>query len=176
MIWEELGLLFTSMQWYVILMLCLGVVFVLIECITPDFGISGMVGLASIAAGIITHAVLTKSVIQVIGLILIFAMVLIIVFLIFVRSARFGLLGKTPFVEKKTAVPTDYSNKNNNPFISLIEQTGVAVTPLRPSGKILVNGKVYEGISIDANLIEKGSSVKIVDVEGIKIMVEKVED
>lgn len=174
--WEELALLFTSMQWYVILMLCLGVFFVVIECFTPDFGVSGIIGLSSIAGGIITHAILTKSVVQVIGLILIFSMVLIILFLIFVRSARFGLLGKTPFVEKKTAVPTDYADKRKNPFINLIGKTGLAITPLRPSGKFVLDEKVYEGISIDADLIEKGSQVKVVDVEGIKIIVERLED
>ena len=52
----------------------------------------------------------------------------------------------------------------------------MAVTPLRPSGKFVLDEKVYEGISIDADLIEKGSQVKVVDVEGIKIIVERLED
>ena len=164
--WAELSQLFTSMEWYVILMLCVGVLFVFSECFLPGFGVLGCSGLTLVAAGIVTHGI-TRSVIQVIGLILILSLILIIVFLLIVRSARFGLLGKTPFIEKNTAVPADYANKSE--FSSLVGEIGVAVTPLRPSGKFMIDEKVYEGIC------ETGEYVKVVKVEGIKIIVEKTE-
>lgn len=171
--WAELSQIFTSMEWYVILMLCVGIVLVFIEFFIPGFGFFGISGLTSIAGGIITHAVLSKSIVQVIGLILIFSLVLIILFLIFVRSARFGILGKTPFVENKTAVPTDYVNKSE--FNDLLGKVGIAVTSLRPSGKFMIDEKVYEGICETAEMIETGEYVKVVKVEGIKIIVEKAE-
>ena len=142
--WAELSQLFTSMQWYVILILCIGILFVFIEFFVPGFGFFGISGLTCIVAGIVTDAVLTKSIVQVVALVLIFSLVLIIVFLLFIRSARFGLLGKTPFIEKKTAVPTDYAQKSE--FANLVGEIGVAVTPLRPSGKFMIDEKVYEGI------------------------------
>ena len=55
--WAELSQIFTSMEWYVILMLCVGVLFVFIEFFLPGFGFFGISGLACIAAGIVTHAV-----------------------------------------------------------------------------------------------------------------------
>lgn len=171
--WEELAKIFTSMEWYVILMLCVGLLFVFIEFFLPDFGFFGISGLLSIAGGIVTHAVLTKSIIQVVGLVLIFALVIIIFFLLFIRSARFGILGKTPFVQKKTAVPTDYVNQSE--FLNLVGEIGVAVTPLRPSGKFMIDEKVYEGICETAEMIEKGEYIKVIKVEGIKIIVEKTE-
>lgn len=171
--WAELSQLFTSMQWYVILILCIGILFVFIEFFVPGFGFFGISGLTCIVAGIVTHAVLTKSIIQVVALVLIFSLVLIIVFLLFIRSARFGLLGKTPFIEKKTAVPTDYAKKSE--FANLVGEIGVAVTPLRPSGKFMIDEKVYEGICETAEMIETGEYVKVVKVEGIKIIVEKTE-
>lgn len=171
--WAELSQIFTSMEWYVILMLCVGVLFVFIEFFLPGFGFFGISGLACIAAGIVTHAVLSKSIVQVVGLVLIFSLVLIILFLLFIRSARFGILGKTPFVQKKTAVPTDYANQSE--FADLVGEIGVAVTPLRPSGKFMIDEKVYEGICETAEMIETGEYVKVVKVEGIKIIVEKTE-
>ena len=171
--WAEFAQIFTSMQWYVILLLCVGVLFLFIEIFVPDFGFFGISGLGSIAAGIVTHAVLTKSIIQVIGLMLIFSLVLIIIFLIFVRSARFGLLGKTPFVENKTAVPSDYNKRSE--FKALIGKVGVAITPLRPSGKFMVDEKAYDAIVQSGELVENGEHVRVVAVEGIKIIVEREE-
>lgn len=171
--WAELSQLFTSMEWYVILMLCVGVLFVFSECFLPGFGVLGCSGLTLVVAGIVTHGIITRSFIQVIGLILILSLILIIVFLLIVRSARFGLLGKTPFIEKNTAVPADYGNKSE--FSSLIGEIGVAVTPLRPSGKFMIDEKVYEGICETAEMIETDEYVKVVKVEGIKIIVEKTE-
>lgn len=171
--WEEFAQMFTSMQWYVILLLCVGVVLVFIELFIPGFGFFGISGLTLVAAGIITHAVISKSIIQILGLILIMSLVLIIAFLLFVRSARYGLLGKTPFVEKKTAVPVNYENQSE--FATLVDKIGVAVTPLRPTGKFVIDDKVYEGINKNAEMIDKGEYVRVVEVEGIKIIVEKTE-
>ena len=171
--WAEFTQIFTSMQWYVIVLLCVGVLFMFIELFVPGFGFFGISGLGSIAAGIVTHAVLTKSIIQVIGLMLIFSLVLIIIFLLFVRSARFGLLGKTPLVEKKTAVAVDYDKKSE--FNNLIGKVGVAITPLRPSGKFMIEEKVYDGIAQSGELIEIDEYVKVINVEGNKIIVEKTE-
>ena len=169
--WQELAQLFTSMQWYVILMLCVGLVLLFIEMFIPGFGVCGISGLVVIAGGIITHAVLTKSIVQVLGLILIFSLVIIILFLILIRSARYGLLGKTPFVENKTAVPMNYQNQSE--FAFLVGEVGVAITDMRPSGKFMIDDKVYEGIEKNADMVEKGQRVKVVQVEGIKIIVEK---
>ena len=172
--WAEFTQIFTSMQWYVILLLCLGLLLMFVEFFIPGFGFFGVSGLTLIAGGIITHAVLTKSIVQVLGLLLIFSLVLIIMFLLFIRSAKYGLLGKTPFVEKSTAVPLNYDKQSE--FKNLIGKIGVAITPLRPTGKFVINDKVYEGINKDAGLIEKGEHLKVVEVEGIKIIVEKVEE
>lgn len=169
--WEELAQLFTSMQWYVILMLCVGLVLLFIELFIPGFGVFGISGLVCIAGGIVTHAVITQSIVQVLGLILIFSLIIIILFLILIRSARYGLLGKTPFVENKTAVPVNYQNQSE--FAFLVGKAGVAVTDMRPAGKILIDDKVYEGIEKNADMVEKGERIKVVEVEGIKIVVEK---
>lgn len=172
--WAEFTQIFTSMQWYVILLLCVGLTLIFIEFFVPGFGVFGISGLLSLAGGIVTHAVLTKSIVQVLGLVLIFSLVLIIIFLLFVRSARFGLLSRSPFVEKKTAVPVNFEKESQ--FKDLVGKIGIVVAPLRPTGKILIDGKVYECICETADMVENDEYVKVISVEGIKIIVEKTEE
>ena len=59
---QEIAEIFTSMPWYIILPLCLGVVFLFIECFIPGFGFFGVSGLVCLVGGIIANAVITKDV------------------------------------------------------------------------------------------------------------------
>ena len=171
---QEIVEIFTSMPWYIILPLCLGVVFLFIECFIPGFGFFGVSGLVCLVGGIIANAVITKSIAQTLFLIALFIIVLFILFLIFIRSAKYGLLSKTPFIEKRTAVPKDYGYENKNKLRSLIGQRGVATTTFVPSGRFMIDDDIYEGTTRGEPL-EKDCIIKVIDVEGDKIIIEKVE-
>ena len=69
--------------------------FLFIECFIPDFGFFGITGLVCLVGGIVANAVLTKSIAQTLFLIALFAVVLFILFLIFIRSAKYGLIKAT---------------------------------------------------------------------------------
>lgn len=172
--WEEIILMFNTMQWYIYVPLILGVILMVIECYVPGFGIFGIGGLSCIIGAIVAQGILYKSAAQILFLISLAILAILLIFLIFLRSARFGIIGKTPLVQNKTAIPVDYNNKNKNELKFLLGQRGVAITPLRPSGKFMIDKTVYEGITagepIDINEI-----IKVVDVEGNKIKIEKVE-
>lgn len=170
--WEEIVQAFTSMQWYIILPLCLGVVLLVIECFVPGFGFFGISGIVCLVGAIIANAVLTKSVAHTLFLIALLFVFIFLLFLIFIRSARFGLISKTPFVEKKTAVPKDFVEKDETK--KLIGQRGVATTPFTPSGRFMIDDKVYEATTRGEPL-ERNDVVKVSEVEGNKIIVEKVE-
>ena len=55
----------------------------------------------------------------------------------------------------------------------LVNCTGVAITQLRPSGTAFVNGKRVDVITEGA-LIEQGASIKVVAVEGLRVVVREV--
>jgi membrane-bound serine protease (ClpP class) len=59
----------------------------------------------------------------------------------------------------------------NNP--SLVNQTGEALTKLRPSGTAVINGKRVDVVSEGA-FIESGQTVKVVAVEGLRVVVRAV--
>ena len=53
---------------------------------------------------------------------------------------------------------------------SLIGMKGTTVTPLRPSGIILIDGKRYS-VETQATFVERNSEVTVVAVDGTKITV-----
>jgi membrane-bound serine protease (ClpP class) len=52
----------------------------------------------------------------------------------------------------------------------LLQQTGVAATQLRPSGAALINGRRIDVVS-EGSLIEKGTPIKVVALEGVRVVV-----
>ena len=57
---------------------------------------------------------------------------------------------------------------------SLINQTGETLTALRPSGKAVIGGQRCDVISEGA-FIEAGKAVKVISVEGLRVVVRPVE-
>lgn len=55
----------------------------------------------------------------------------------------------------------------------LLHRTGVAITQLQPSGAAFINGKRVDVISEGA-LIDRGASIKVVAVEGLRVVVREV--
>jgi membrane-bound serine protease (ClpP class) len=57
----------------------------------------------------------------------------------------------------------------------LIGKIGKTITPLRPTGKAEISGKIWDVIS-DGDFIEEGKEIKVVSIEGNKIMVKLFEN
>jgi membrane-bound serine protease (ClpP class) len=57
--------------------------------------------------------------------------------------------------------------------LDLLHRTGVAITQLRPSGDAFINGQRVDVISEGA-LIDRGASLKVVAVEGMRVVVREV--
>ncbi len=54
----------------------------------------------------------------------------------------------------------------------LIGKVGFADTTFNPSGKITINGEIYDAIS-QGKFIEKGCKIKVISVQGSKIIVKE---
>ncbi len=55
----------------------------------------------------------------------------------------------------------------------LLHCTGVAITPLRPSGTGLINGKRVDVVTA-GGFIERGASIKVIAIEGARVVVREV--
>ena len=56
----------------------------------------------------------------------------------------------------------------------LLHRTGTALTMLRPSGTALIDGKRVDVVT-EGSLIEPGTAIKVVTVEGLRVVVRAVE-
>ncbi|OJU80585.1 MAG: hypothetical protein BGO10_10825 [Chlamydia sp. 32-24] len=68
-----------------------------------------------------------------------------------------------------------YTTGENPELLPKVEQIGVALTTLRPSGKIIVNDTIYDAITT-GSFIEKGETVKVVRLDGSTIVVQVIEE
>lgn len=67
-----------------------------------------------------------------------------------------------------------YSSLNVE-YEKLVGKTGITLTDLRPVGTIRIDNEEYSGVS-NAQWIEKGTEIKVVEVDGTKILVNKMND
>ena len=171
--WGEFVNLFAQMHWVVVVLLALGVVLCIVEAVVPGFGIFGISGILCEVLGIVVHAIISGSALQVLFLIIIILLVIGLIFLLFIRSAKYGLLAKSALVENKPSIPIDYKEKTEKELSKLIGQEGLALTECRPVGKIRIGQNSYEAQSKSA-IIQKGEVIKVVAIEDARIMIDKI--
>lgn len=170
---QQFGLLFSNMQWYVIVCLILGLVLLFIEIFQPGFGIFGIFGFILLAASVVLRAVFhaegDEVLTQVFQLILFQFIIVGGAFGLFLLANKKKWLKRTAFSQEDTAVDPDYSDGTAN-FNYLVGKKGVANTDLRPSGKAVVEGNVYDVVA-ENFFIEKGAKLEVKSTEGVKITV-----
>ena len=171
-------------NWEVILFI-VGVVLMMVEIFAiPGFGVAGVAGIIAMITGLTLSLVdnvvfedpeftgeglglLMKS----LSLVLVAALLGLILSLwttkkLLTTSAfsNLSLKSEQQVDEGYIAVDTEQQ--------SLVGEPGVAHTVLRPSGRVLVNEKIYDAMS-EYGFIEKGESVKIVRYESGQVYVVK---
>lgn len=165
--------IFTQMNWIVILLLSLGFLLCLIEAIVPGFGFFGITGIICEIAGVVVHAVISESFLQALLLVAVVVLITGLVFLIFLRSAKHGLLAKSAIVENKSTLPNDYKEKVDQELSKLIGLEGLALTDCRPVGKVRIGTSNYEAQAV-GDMIMKDSVIKVVAIEDAYIMIDKI--
>lgn len=170
---HQYGLLFSNMQWFVIVCLILGLVLLFIEMFQPGFGVFGITGFCLLALSIILRAIFhteeDEVLLQVFQLLLFEFAIVGGGFAFFVIANKKKWLKRTLFVQEETAVNPEFSDGTAN-FTELVGKKGVANTPLRPSGKAVIDNKVYDVVA-ENFFIEKDAKITVVNVEGVKITV-----
>ena len=79
----------------------------------------------------------------------------------------------TGFGRRMTLTAADVGTSQPEGLAQLAGQTGTAITPLRPSGTILVAGKRVDAIT-GGEFIESGTCVRIVRAEGSAVIVHRM--
>lgn len=140
-----------------------------IEMFLPGFGVAGILGSCCFLAVIVMQFVgnTVSAALWITGILLvIIAAVLVLV----VRSFQKGKLSRSRIVLH------DNIEANSSPTASetdamLVGKTAVAVTPLRPSGLVELDGKRLN-VETYGNYIPAGTTVRVVSVEGLNVYVQ----
>lgn len=155
--------------WVPCLVLCvIGIALLIIELLLPGFGVSGIMGiLCTVAVIVIQFLTASPTTAYIVSAVLIAVMVLMVI--LFMKSMKNGVLFRSPIVLKEKI---DVKTTEQDPALSesLIGKQGTAVTPLRPSGIALIDGKRYS-VSTQAVFADRGTAVTVIAVDGNKITV-----
>ena len=155
--------------WLPCLILCIiGIALLVIELLLPGFGVSGIMGILCLLAVIVIEFLTASPTVAYIVAAVIVA-ILILMIVLFMRSMNKGLLFRSPIV-LKDRLEAEPLTPASGALDALIGKQGTAVTPLRPSGIALIDGKRYSVLS-QATFIEKDAPVTVVAVDGTKITV-----
>lgn len=158
-----------SVNWAAAFCLIAGFVCVTIELFTPGFGVPGITGLALLFVGVIVAA---DSVLEGILLTIIIVLVLCLLFAIAVRSASEGALARSPLVLRDSTARADGFTSGED-LTYFLGREGVVTTMLRPVGTADFEGVKLEVLA-EGSYIEVGSDVRVVKVEGRRIVVRRV--
>lgn len=156
-----------------IILYVLGLFFACIEIFTPGFGFFGIIGILALVAGIVLRIIAGGTALEIILTMVGIIAVLAVVFAITAKSAQSGRLSKSPLILSQNAVSSGLTEGTND-YSYLVEKTGVTTTFLRPVGKANIENDNYDVIAADGEIIESGENIKVISVEGQKIIVKKI--
>jgi membrane-bound serine protease (ClpP class) len=156
-------------DWLLILLLLLsGFTLLLVELlIIPGFGFIGISGLVALGAGIyLSYVKLNPWVGTIISIV---SLLLLVLFLrAFPKTGFWKRLRLETKEEKRLGFQA--SSEELKKFLG---KEGYSITPLRPSGTALIEGARLDVVS-EGVFLEKNTRVKVVMVEGNRVLVEKV--
>ena len=164
-----------------IVLFIIGIMLLLLEIfVIPGFAITGVIGIILIIGSIFLSLIgnnlpywdsgaVSKAVIQ-LSASLLFAFILIYILAKFLpKSSAFSRLVLSN-EEKADQGFVSYPSEKE-----LLGLEGIALTTLRPAGSAEFNGQKYDVVA-DWEYIPKGNKVKVIRVEGIKVVVKELKD
>lgn len=148
----------------VITLIVVGAILLILETILPGL-IAGIIGICCLVAGVyFAYARLGSEtgnwVLMGVAVALLISAVCWLKYFPNSRLAR-------PLVSKSSIGNIDAEKPE------LLNQTGTAFTGLRPSGTAIIDGKRVDVVTEGA-LIEKGTAIKVVAIEGLRVVVRAI--
>ena len=149
----------------------LGIVLLAIEIfVIPGFGITGILGILGIVAGIF----MSFGINNIAQAVLVVFVSLIADIILIIILARFIL--KSKGFKNIVALETDTAGYHSSvSYDNLLGCEGITDTFFRPSGNIIINDKKYDAIT-EGEFINKGAKIKVILVEGNKIVIKEVKE
>ena len=161
-----------------ILMFIIGLILILLEIfVIPGFGIAGISGIILVLASLFLSLVggdpfldsnlVSRAIIQLSASLL---TALMLIFILAKFLPRTSVFKKFVLSEAEESVKGFSSHTR---LEELVGAEGIALTTLRPSGTAEINGKRVDVVT-ESEYVEKGKKIKVLSVEGIRIVVREI--
>lgn len=148
-----------------------GIVCLVLEAFMPGFGLPGVSGIfMEVVAVVLCWSNVSKA--AALGMTLIILSLVAIAVSMSLRSAAKGRLSKSAMILKHTE-SAEEGYRSSDDMNSFLGMEGIATTVLRPTGMAEFDDVKLNVVS-DGAYIQPGSKVRIVRVEGSKILVRSV--
>lgn len=146
-----------------------GVIFIIIEILTPTIGLLAGIGVVAILYSLVLAMGGDINAIYMMAISLVISIVIFAVILKKLPSSRLWkklILTNTSSTEQGYVSSVDYSKYLN--------KEGVVLSELRPSGSVEIDGVPVDVVS-EGKFISKGEKVRVVKIEGVRIIVRRTE-
>ncbi|MFO7154772.1 MAG: NfeD family protein [Caldicoprobacter oshimai] len=164
---------FEYLEWLMALLFILGAVLVAIEFMVPGFGIAGTLGIISLLLGIVVASRVVSPPVLV-GIIAAVLLVIVSLLVWAYRSAtKGGKISRTLLLHSRLDKEQGYTSVQ--PEESLVGMEGVALSMLRPSGTAQIGDRRVDVVT-EGEFIPKGTKVKVIKVEGFRVVVARTDD
>ncbi|HIT69281.1 MAG TPA: hypothetical protein IAC36_05225 [Candidatus Aphodomonas merdavium] len=155
----------------IIICLAAGLGLLVVEMFVPGFGIPGISGIALLIASVVLMW-LKAGALAAVGLVVIIMALAAILLSVSLKSAANGRLSRSRFIlkDRESAEEGYTAASDMNIFVGC---EGEARTVLRPSGIVEFDGVRLNVVS-DGEFVAQGARVKVVRVDGNRIVVHSV--
>lgn len=153
-----------------VVMFALGLGLLILELFIPSFGILGILGSVSLLAGVVSAAYDTSNAFVSLGIAVLVAGAVVIVVARIFKSK--GIWNKFILRDQLTTSSGYVSHANE---VSLLGQVGKAITTLRPAGVAQFGDRKVDVVT-DGTFVEADKMVKVIQVEGVRIVVRECQE
>ncbi|MBQ1251723.1 MAG: hypothetical protein IIY02_02280 [Firmicutes bacterium] len=165
-------IMFDRFSWIALILFALGMLFLMLEAfVLTGFGFSGILGIFAIfGAMILLSSSVTAGLISV--LVTIVAMTILLV-------VSFKYMKKKNLIQRfilsdRTDTESGYTSPNIDNEI-YIGREGYTLTPLRPAGSVKIDEERVDVVS-EGDFVDVGVKVKVIGVDGTRIIVRTIEE
>ena len=145
-----------------------GILLMIVEMHIPGFGVAGISSLVAFALAVILAADTVMEGLVFTGVVLLTIAVIVVLFLVLLSH---GKLSSKFILKAENSDKEGFSS--NEDRSGLLGRDGSAQTTLRPAGRALIDGQVFDVVT-DGVFIPAGTPVRVTEVNGSRIVVTAV--
>ncbi len=155
--------------WETVILFLVGMILLMVEIfIIPGFGVAGALGLIGILASIGMAFGSVLSALTSLSIALAAAVLFIAVF--WKRFTRSGAWRKLVLATREDK---ELGYRGPKVYTDLVGKRGVTLTPLRPSGTVIIEGDRYDVVS-DGGFLASDVSIIVTKIEGTRVVVREL--